>query len=189
MRKTGIAWVQERYGTPMQGRCEGAKVRRGREGDAKDVCSITYSHYPSRCIVCTKSLSGQHHLAVVLLYSPSHHPTHSLDSARLKPSGDSPSQRRCPRGERNPQPSFVAAKRRPSPSFIISQPRNTGRLAEDDEKECRQTMQVPPAGLGVKPSRFPEPLKKAHSISPAHFGHNSVCYYCHYAHVAPSCLV
>ena len=31
--RLGIAWVQERYGTPMQGRCEGAKgARGGREG-------------------------------------------------------------------------------------------------------------------------------------------------------------
>ena len=140
---------------------------------SKDVCSNTHSHYPSGCILCTKSLTGQHHLAIVLLYSPSHHPTHSLESARLKPSGDSPShnngrasQRRCPREELDPRPSFMNARCRPSLSFIISQLRNIRRVAEDHEKECRQTMQVPPAGLGVKPSRFPEPLKDGHSFSP-----------------------
>lgn len=37
---------------------------------------------------------------------------------------------------------------------------------EHREKEFRLIMQVPAAGLGMKPSRFPEPLKDVHSFSP-----------------------
>lgn len=62
---------------------------------AEDVCSITDSHYPSRCLLCTKSPSGQHHPALVLLCCPSQHPINSLESARLKPSGDSPTRNKA----------------------------------------------------------------------------------------------
>lgn len=64
---------------------------KGREGGAKDVCSSSTNHYPSRCIVCTKSLAGQHRLSTMLRsISTSHQPTHAR-LGKAETSGDSPS--------------------------------------------------------------------------------------------------
>lgn len=87
----GVRKIRKLHGSKRGGmvlRCKdgakGAKVAKGREGVAKDGCS-THSHYPSRCMMCTKSLSGQHHLALSYCTPPplTHSEiTHSLTRLR-----------------------------------------------------------------------------------------------------------